>query len=257
MQTEAGTTHVVLVTWQRDPARTLGIVSCVFGVLGILTFGILFVPLAVLFATFGLFWGLSGKSASGIGFSLLGAFLSALGFLVSPTLWAAAAAGFTALLIVLANPIHRSSEAASQATSVPSQEMQAAKTSELEISDLKNKSATLSSFFNALQIFNKDVESHMGKADEILKAYYELSDRVVYIERYRTIDYRSDTYNLNVKIDSVNQEVQEYKENFEKANRKVTELLPKAKSFCASLPLKLHSFEALPQYQSAQANCRQ
>jgi hypothetical protein len=45
--------------------------------------------------------GLFGKSASGIGFSLLGAFLGIVGFIVSPTLWAVVAAGLTTLAIML------------------------------------------------------------------------------------------------------------------------------------------------------------
>lgn len=101
MQTEASATHIVYVERQRSPGRTLGILSCVFGVLGILTFGVVFVPLAFLFATCGLLRGLFGKSASGIGFSLLGAFLTVVGFVVSPTLWATAAVGLTTLSIIL------------------------------------------------------------------------------------------------------------------------------------------------------------
>jgi hypothetical protein len=64
-----------------------GLLGCVFGVLGILTSGIIFVPLAVLCALVGLARGIVGGNAAGIGTSLLAGILSAIGFAVSPSLW--------------------------------------------------------------------------------------------------------------------------------------------------------------------------
>jgi hypothetical protein len=64
-----------------------GLLRCLFGVLGILTSGLIFVPLAVLCALGGLARGIVGGNAAGIGTSLLAGILSAIGFAVSPSLW--------------------------------------------------------------------------------------------------------------------------------------------------------------------------
>jgi hypothetical protein len=63
-----------------------GLLGCVFGVLGIFTLGILFVPLAAICSLVGLLNGLSGNG-SGLATSVLGAFLTAAGFMASPSLW--------------------------------------------------------------------------------------------------------------------------------------------------------------------------
>jgi hypothetical protein len=64
-----------------------GLLSCVFGILGIFTWGLIFVPLAAVCSLVGLLRGSAGLSISGIGCSLLGAVLTAWGFVVSPSLW--------------------------------------------------------------------------------------------------------------------------------------------------------------------------
>ncbi len=73
-----------------------GLLGCVFGVLGILTFGIVFVPLAALCSVIGLLRGVVGLNASGIGVSLLGGVLTMVGFIVSPSLWLLAGGLFVA-----------------------------------------------------------------------------------------------------------------------------------------------------------------
>ena len=65
-----------------------GLLGCVFGVLGIVSLEIIFVPLAALCAVIGLIGSMGGRSAVGIGTSLLAGVLSAIGFAVSPRLWA-------------------------------------------------------------------------------------------------------------------------------------------------------------------------
>jgi len=65
-----------------------GLLGCVFGVLGIVSLEIIFVPLAALSAVIGLIGSMGGRSAVGIGTSLLAGVLSAIGFAVSPRLWA-------------------------------------------------------------------------------------------------------------------------------------------------------------------------
>jgi hypothetical protein len=72
---------------QRGNQGTMaGIFGCVFGVLGIFTLGIVFVPLAALCSLIGLLNGLGGNG-SGLATSALGAFLAAIGFMTSPSLW--------------------------------------------------------------------------------------------------------------------------------------------------------------------------
>jgi hypothetical protein len=73
-----------------------GLLGCVFGVLGIFTFGLIFVPLAAICSLVGLLRGLAGSSISGIGCSLLAAVLTAWGFVVSPSLWLLVGAGILA-----------------------------------------------------------------------------------------------------------------------------------------------------------------
>jgi TPR repeat protein len=64
-----------------------GLFGCLFGILGIFTFGIVFVPLAALCAVIGLARGIGGGSAAGMGTSILAGLLSVVGFAVSPSLW--------------------------------------------------------------------------------------------------------------------------------------------------------------------------
>lgn len=63
-----------------------GIFGCIFGIIGIFAFAIVFVPLAGICAIVGLIRGIVGKSAAGIGTSLLAIMLSVVGYLLSPTL---------------------------------------------------------------------------------------------------------------------------------------------------------------------------
>jgi hypothetical protein len=56
-------------------------------ILGILTIGVLFIPLAATCAIVGLLRGISAGNAAGIGASLLGGALSVVGLIVSPSLW--------------------------------------------------------------------------------------------------------------------------------------------------------------------------
>jgi hypothetical protein len=80
----------------RNQGIVAGILGCLFGVLGILTIGILFVPIAGLCSLIGLIRGISGPSLAGIATSLLGAALTIFGFISSPTLWLFAAGLFVA-----------------------------------------------------------------------------------------------------------------------------------------------------------------
>jgi len=80
----------------RNQGIVAGILGCLFGVLGIFTIGIIFVPIAALCSLVGLARGISGPSLAGIATSLLGAVLTFFGFISSPTLWLLAAGLFVA-----------------------------------------------------------------------------------------------------------------------------------------------------------------
>lgn len=71
----------------RNEGLLAGVFGCVFGLLGILTTGLVFVPLAALCSIIGLLLGLAGRSSSGFLVSLLGTILTIFGFAVSPSLW--------------------------------------------------------------------------------------------------------------------------------------------------------------------------
>jgi len=63
-----------------------GVLACVFAVLGILTFGILFVPIAALCAVIGLLRAAIAFNISGLAVSALGLILSIVGVATSPSL---------------------------------------------------------------------------------------------------------------------------------------------------------------------------
>jgi hypothetical protein len=79
--------QTIVVRHRMDPGILAGVLGCVFGVLGILTLGVVFVPLAALCSVLGLLRGLIGLSSSGIAVSLLGGVLTIIGFVFSPSLW--------------------------------------------------------------------------------------------------------------------------------------------------------------------------
>ena len=70
-----------------------GVLGIVFGLLGIFTIGLIFVPLAGLCSCVGLIRGNAAGNRLGVGLSLIGGFLTAAGFSVSPSLWLLAGAG--------------------------------------------------------------------------------------------------------------------------------------------------------------------
>jgi hypothetical protein len=106
-EAELHAAHGQVVKWLKKTAPTpvrsrasshagilLGIFACLFGILGIFTFfhlAIVFVSLAALFSTIGMLRGIVGRSGSGFSISLVGAFLTVVAFIVSPSVWVAAA----------------------------------------------------------------------------------------------------------------------------------------------------------------------
>jgi hypothetical protein len=64
----------------------LGVLGSCFGILGIFTLGLIFVPLAVFSSLFGLVRGLVYRSNAGTGMSIVGLALAVIGFFSSPSL---------------------------------------------------------------------------------------------------------------------------------------------------------------------------
>ncbi len=85
---------------RRRMGLTSGIFACVFAILGIFTFGFLFVPIAVLCAAISLLRSLIGGNMMGVGLSGLAWVLVIAGVATSPTLWVA----FLAIVGVAAGP---------------------------------------------------------------------------------------------------------------------------------------------------------
>jgi hypothetical protein len=63
-----------------------GVLACLFGILGIFSLGIVFVPLAALCSVAGMLLGLVGRSSSGFSISLIGGVLAITGVVLSPSL---------------------------------------------------------------------------------------------------------------------------------------------------------------------------
>jgi hypothetical protein len=73
------------------------IFGCIFGIFGIFTFGIIFVPLAFLCAIVGLITGIRTGQFSTAFIAVLGGALAVAGFVVSPSLWVLTVAAVAAL----------------------------------------------------------------------------------------------------------------------------------------------------------------
>ncbi|MDR3351926.1 MAG: hypothetical protein LBO00_02725 [Zoogloeaceae bacterium] len=64
-----------------------GIFACVFGILGILTLGFIFVPLGFIAAIIGTVGAICSRDLASIGVNVLGWVLVIIGFFTSPVLW--------------------------------------------------------------------------------------------------------------------------------------------------------------------------
>ena len=86
----------VIVVHQGSPGALAGALGAIFGLLGIFTIGILFVPIAAICSLLGIVRACSNPNAAGIGLSLLGCVMTVAGFVASPSLWLLVAAGSAA-----------------------------------------------------------------------------------------------------------------------------------------------------------------
>ncbi len=71
-----------------------GAIACVFAVLGIFLFGVIFVPLAAIVAIISTILAIKSKNVGSIGLSIAAWILTAVGFFTSPVLWVTIAAMF-------------------------------------------------------------------------------------------------------------------------------------------------------------------
>jgi hypothetical protein len=92
----SGSQQTVIVRHSGSPGIVAGLLGCGLGILGIFTFGIVFVPLAALCSVIGFIRGAMGRSGTGVGVSILGITLAVVGFMVSPSLWLLLAVGAAA-----------------------------------------------------------------------------------------------------------------------------------------------------------------
>jgi len=76
----------VLYVKTNNAGSTAGIVACVFAPLGIVTFSVVFVPLAAIIAVFGLVGAILQMNVSGIGLNLFAWLLIVVGIVTSPVL---------------------------------------------------------------------------------------------------------------------------------------------------------------------------
>jgi hypothetical protein len=74
-----------------------GIFACIFGILGILFLGIIFVPLGLIVAIIGTLGTIKSKDVASIGVNVLGWVLVIAGFICSPSLWLLLGFGSAAL----------------------------------------------------------------------------------------------------------------------------------------------------------------
>ncbi|GGK54193.1 hypothetical protein [Amphritea balenae] len=65
---------------------TAGIIASVLAILGIFSYGLVFVPPALIFMLFGFLLAIVGRSGTGIGYNLLAVILTLIAILVSPSL---------------------------------------------------------------------------------------------------------------------------------------------------------------------------
>lgn len=75
-------------TKTKGAGMTAGIIACVLAVLGILTLGFVFVPLAFITALTGTIIALKNKNMAGIGVNILAWFLTIVGVITSPSILA-------------------------------------------------------------------------------------------------------------------------------------------------------------------------
>lgn len=73
---------------KRGAGKTAGIIACVLAILGILTLGFVFIPLAIVVALIGTIIAIKNKNGVGVGINILAWILIIIGLSTSPMLLA-------------------------------------------------------------------------------------------------------------------------------------------------------------------------
>lgn len=89
-------TEKVYINNNNSAGIMAGIIASVLAVIGILFFGIVFVPLALVFTIVGMFLAVKNKNSAGIGVNILAFILVVIGIFTSPALLAVTGGIFTA-----------------------------------------------------------------------------------------------------------------------------------------------------------------
>lgn len=139
---------------RRDDTAGLiaGVFGCLLALLGIFTFGLLFIPLAAICALSGFFRGIAGGSGVGIGTSLLAGVLCVIGFIVSPSLWILAAALFVRLPSSQSNPAYTPAQPPAAVAVAPPQAAEALVTKDNETAATSEQSPRSSPDVSAAQV---------------------------------------------------------------------------------------------------------
>ena len=91
---DSKTNTVVIYERPSSAGMMTGIFGSIFAILGIFTFGLLFIPFAMLFSFISLLSSILRPNGMGLMWAILSCILTVLAFVMSPTAWLAALAIF-------------------------------------------------------------------------------------------------------------------------------------------------------------------
>jgi hypothetical protein len=189
----------IIVKHAGHPGLLAGLLGCVFAILGIFTFGIIFVPLAAICSLIGLLRGVMGLSAAGIGCSLLAAALTVWGFVFSPSLWLLVGAGILASHLPASDVAHQvapayeasRSHALSTPLPAPVTEVPPGREATQPTPDETRALAVLGQLESALpkmEHFNSAVDAWIAKIPTIENRYKTITARMTdYLNRERQL----------------------------------------------------------------------
>jgi len=166
----------VIVQHRGGSGVVAGLLGCALGLLGIFAWGLIFVPLAALCSITVLVRGITGRSAVGVGTSILAGVLSVWGFIVSPSLWVLLGAGILAQHV---QPVH--APASSPAvTSRGDTALQQSKQQELELI------ASMNQLVQRMERFDGYADSLVAKLAAAEQRYHAITSQMRgYLDRER------------------------------------------------------------------------
>ena len=173
--------HYVVVQHRGSLGVLAGILGCIFGILGIFTFGIVFVPLAIVCSIFGLLRGIFGGSIPGIGTSILAAALGIFGFIFSPSLW---------ILLNHMTP-----------TNTPSVQPNALDRAAEREKTLNSFAANVQQLISRMEKFNVAADGVAPKLSAAQQKYQSITSKIgEYYEHQRDLSANPDTFTIRNQI---------------------------------------------------------